>query len=209
MPSVWLAWGAKGPACEPSSAARLSIGQYPILKYGNEDQRQRYLPASTRGECTLAFGLTEPEAGSNPLEMTSTYRRDGDRFLLSGVKYLISNGAIADAVHRVRLSRREGRSRTADERVHRRHASDTFERKTCRPSSGCSRPTPGMFQMNEHPVRGDNLLGVEGEGFRIAMGVLISGRLSVARRVPRRDRRLLGRVAQLVQGTFAARQADR
>ena len=63
-----------------------SIGQYPILKYGTEEQKNRYLPASCRGDCTLAFGLTEPDAGSNPLEGTCTYRREGDKFILNGVK---------------------------------------------------------------------------------------------------------------------------
>ena len=56
------------------------------------------MPAAARGEKILAFGLTEPEAGSNPLEMQTTYERRGDRFVLNGVKYLISNGGIADAV---------------------------------------------------------------------------------------------------------------
>src|SRR5260370_16798396 len=75
-----------------------SIGEYPILTWGNDEQKRRYLPAACRGEKVLAFGLTEPEAGSNPLEMQSTYERRGDRFVLNGVKYLISNGGIADAV---------------------------------------------------------------------------------------------------------------
>src|SRR5262245_20357425 len=75
-----------------------SIGEYPILTWGNEDQKQRYLPVACRGEKVLAFGLTEPDAGSNPLEMTTTYERRGDKYVLNGVKYLISNGGIADAV---------------------------------------------------------------------------------------------------------------
>src|SRR4029077_4776147 len=64
----------------------------------NADQHARYLPASCQGEKILAFGLTEPDAGSNPLELTTTYRPSGSKFLLNGVKYLISNGGIADAV---------------------------------------------------------------------------------------------------------------
>src|SRR6202007_773442 len=75
-----------------------SIGEYPIYTWGTDDLRRRYLPAACRGEKILAFGLTEPEAGSNPLEMQTTYERKGDHFILSGVKYLISNGGIADAV---------------------------------------------------------------------------------------------------------------
>ena len=87
--------GREGTGVRTFFSGHTSIGQYPILKFGNDQQRERYLPPSTSGECILAFGLTEPEAGSNPLELTSTYRRDGNRFLLSGVKYLISNGSIA------------------------------------------------------------------------------------------------------------------
>src|SRR5919198_662408 len=63
-----------------------------------EEQKRRYLPAAARGEKLLAFGLTEPDAGSNPLELRTTYERRGDHFVLNGVKYLISNGGIADAV---------------------------------------------------------------------------------------------------------------
>src|SRR6516164_5617914 len=75
-----------------------SIGEYPIMTWGNEEQKQRYLPASCKGEKILAFGLTEPEAGSNPLEMQSTYERKGDHFLLTGDKYLISNAGIAQVI---------------------------------------------------------------------------------------------------------------
>ena len=90
--------GREGTGVRTFFSGQTSIGQYPILRYGNAEQHARYLPASCRGEKILAFGLTEPEAGSNPLEMTTTYRRSGNKFLLNGVKYLISNGGIADAV---------------------------------------------------------------------------------------------------------------
>src|SRR5262245_34468377 len=75
-----------------------SIGEYPILTWGNEDQKRRYLPAACQGEKILAFGLTELQAGSNPLQLQTTYERKGDKFLLSGTKYLISNGGIATTV---------------------------------------------------------------------------------------------------------------
>lgn len=161
-------------------SGQTSIGQYPIMKYGTDDQKKRYLPKSCRGECTLAFGLTEPEAGSNPLEGTTTYRREGDRFLLNGVKYLISNGSIADAV--IVFAFPEGVTGPA-----RRMsafivdtAGDTFEKEQLHAKPGMYTADTAMFQMNDHPVRGDNLLGPEGEGFRIAMHTLVSGRLSVA-----------------------------
>ncbi len=69
--------GREGTGVRTFFSGQTSIGQYPIWRYGNVEQHERYLPASCRGEKILAFGLTEPDAGSNPLEMTSTYRRSG------------------------------------------------------------------------------------------------------------------------------------
>src|SRR5207253_3668340 len=90
--------GREGTGVRTFFSGHTSIGQYPIMTWGNEEQKQRYLPASCRGEKILAFGLTEPDAGSNPLEMTMTYERKGDVYILNGVKYLISNAGIATTI---------------------------------------------------------------------------------------------------------------
>src|SRR5437773_6866882 len=90
--------GREGTGVRTFFSGHTSIGQYPILTWGNDEQKRRYLPPSVKGEKILAFGLTEPEAGSNPLEMQSTYERKGDKFILNGVKYLISNGGIATTI---------------------------------------------------------------------------------------------------------------
>src|SRR5437763_1301930 len=87
--------GREGTGVRTFFSGHTSIGAYPILTWGSEDLKRRYLPASCRGDRVLAFGLTEPEAGSNPLEMQSTYERRGDHFVLDGDKYLISTGGIA------------------------------------------------------------------------------------------------------------------
>src|SRR5204863_8099072 len=90
--------GREGTGVRTFFSGHTSIGEYPILIWGNDEQKKRYLPAACRGEKILAFGLTEPEAGSNPLEMQTTYERRGDQFVLNGVKYLISNGGIATTI---------------------------------------------------------------------------------------------------------------
>src|SRR5205814_1354249 len=90
--------GREGTGVRTFFSGHTSIGEYPILTWGNEEQKRRYLPAATRGEKILAFGLTEPEAGSNPLEMQMTYERQTDHFVLNGVKYLISNAGIATTI---------------------------------------------------------------------------------------------------------------
>ncbi len=172
--------GREGTGARTFFSGHTSIGQYPILRYGNDAQKKRYLPASVRGEYILAFGLTEPDAGSNPLEMTSTYRREGNRFLLNGVKYLISNGGIAQAV--VVLAYPE--AATGPERRMSAFivetAGETFETEDLPSKLGMFTANTAMFQMTDHPVPLENMLGEEGNGFRVAMGTLISGRLSVA-----------------------------
>src|SRR5258708_3951265 len=90
--------GREGTGVRTFFSGHVSIGSYPILMWGTADQKQRYLPAAARGDKIMAFGLTEPDAGSNPLEMTTTFEKRGDKFILNGVKYLISNGGIADAI---------------------------------------------------------------------------------------------------------------
>src|SRR5437660_12700353 len=90
--------GREGTGVRTFFSGHTSIGEYPILTWGSDDLKRRYLPAACRGDKVLAFGLTEPEAGSNPLEMTSLYERRGDHYVLNGDKYLISNGGIAQTI---------------------------------------------------------------------------------------------------------------
>ncbi|MSQ95106.1 MAG: acyl-CoA dehydrogenase [Gemmataceae bacterium] len=153
-----------------------SIGQYPIMTWGSAELKQKYLPASCKGEKVLAFGLTEPDAGSNPLEMTSTYERKGDHFLLNGTKYLISNAGIAHAI--VFFAYLKGGSRISAFVI------DTDQpglaREDLLAKVGMPTANTGMFELTDYRCPLGNLLGPEGDGFRIAMGTLVSGRLSVA-----------------------------
>ncbi len=172
--------GREGTGVRTFFSGQTSIGQYPIMRYGNADQHERYLPASCRGEKIMAFGLTEPDAGSNPLEMTTTYRREGDKFLLNGVKYLISNGGIADTVVAFGYPQdKSGKDRRMSAFIV-DTAGDTFEAEALTAKPGMFTANTAMFEMTDHPVPVENLLDKEGNGFRVAMGTLVSGRLSVA-----------------------------
>jgi len=73
-----------------------SLVMFPIHAYGSEEQKQRWLPALARGEAVGCFGLTEPHGGSDPGNMKTTARRDGDDWVLNGAKMWITNGNIAD-----------------------------------------------------------------------------------------------------------------
>jgi glutaryl-CoA dehydrogenase len=72
-----------------------SLSMYPIATYGSDAQKQRFLPAMAKGECIGCFGLTEPESGSNPGEMRTRAKRDGQDYVLTGQKAWISNGNLA------------------------------------------------------------------------------------------------------------------
>jgi glutaryl-CoA dehydrogenase len=73
-----------------------SLCMYPIFAYGSEEQRLKYLPAMARGEVIGCFGLTEPQGGSDPANMNTNARRDGDDWVINGAKMWITNGNLAD-----------------------------------------------------------------------------------------------------------------
>src|SRR5437588_4043815 len=169
--------GREGTGVRTFFSGHISIGQYPVLTWGNEEQKRRYLPAAARGEKIFAFGLTEPEAGSNPLEMQMTYERRGDQFILNGVKYLISNGGIADVI--VTFAYPKGQNGRISAFI-----VDTggpgFAKEDLTAKMGMPTANTAMFELTDYAIPAANLLGQEGDGFRIAMGTLVSGRLSVA-----------------------------
>jgi glutaryl-CoA dehydrogenase len=73
-----------------------SLAMYAIHRWGSEEQKERWLPRMAAGEAIGCFGLTEPDAGSNPGAMRARARRDGDEWVLDGAKMWITNGSIAD-----------------------------------------------------------------------------------------------------------------
>lgn len=180
--------GQEGTGVRTFFSGHTSIGQYPIMTWGSEEQKQRFLPASCRGEKILAFGLTEPDAGSNPLEMTSVYEKQPDHYVLNGVKYLISNAGIATTVVIFAYPKGDpGSPATPGQKSGRRISAfiidvdhPGLEREDLLAKVGMPTANTGMFAMNDFQVPTNNLLGPEGDGFRIAMGTLVSGRLSVA-----------------------------
>jgi alkylation response protein AidB-like acyl-CoA dehydrogenase len=169
--------GREGTGVRTFFSGHSSLGQYAIRVWGDADQRQRYLPPSARGELLLAFALTEPEAGSNPRELKTTYRRDGDAYVLEGSKYLISNGGVADLI--VTFAYPAGGSGRMSAFLVNTHARG-FEAQSLEPKVGNVTADTVQFLLTDCRVPAWDLLGVEGEGLRIAMATLVSGRLSVA-----------------------------
>ena len=106
-----------------------SLAMFSIWKWGSEEQKQRWLPPMHTGEAIGCFGLTEPDAGSDPGAMRTTARRDGSDWILNGAKMWITNGTIADVADRLgphgrrldpRLPRREGHPRLRAPEIHKK-----------------------------------------------------------------------------------------
>ena len=169
--------GREGTGVRTFFSGHTSIGQYPIMTWGNEDQKKRYLPGSVRGDKVLAFGLTEPDAGSNPLEMTMQYERQGDGYVLNGVKYLISNAGIASTV--VCFAYPKGRQGRISAFIVDLDGPGCA-REDLTAKMGMPTANTGMFELTNYKMPLGNMLGEEGAGFKVAMGTLVSGRISVA-----------------------------
>ena len=73
-----------------------ALCMYPIYAFGSEEQKEKYLPKMATGECVGCFGLTEPDVGSNPGAMQTKAEKRGDKWILNGTKFWITNGGIAD-----------------------------------------------------------------------------------------------------------------
>jgi alkylation response protein AidB-like acyl-CoA dehydrogenase len=169
--------GQEGTGVRTFFSGHSSIGQGPIVAWGDDEQKRRFLPPSTRGEIICAFGLTEPTAGSNPREMAMTYRRRGDEFVLNGEKYLISNGGIAGLI--VTFAYPEGRTgRISAFLVE--TGRPGFSSESLEPKVGNVTADTARFTLQDYAVPAANRLGAEGQGLAIAMDALVGGRLSVA-----------------------------
>jgi glutaryl-CoA dehydrogenase len=77
-------------------SVQTSLAMYPIFAFGSEEQKRRWLPAMAAGEIIGCYGLTEPDAGSNPAAMQTRASKSGDDWILNGTKMWITNGSIAD-----------------------------------------------------------------------------------------------------------------
>jgi glutaryl-CoA dehydrogenase (non-decarboxylating) len=154
-----------------------------LLAWGTEDQKQRYLVPQAQGVKIATYGLTEPAAGSDARGIQSTARRKGDRYILNGEKMWISMADVADNflvfawTDQERKKQRDpsGISAFIVERGYKGFSSATLTQKW-----GILAGNTGSFKMADVEVPAENLVGREGEGFKIAMFALDQGRYTVA-----------------------------
>jgi alkylation response protein AidB-like acyl-CoA dehydrogenase len=152
-----------------------------LLQWGTEEQKQRFLVPQARGEKYAGYGLTEADAGSDPVNLRSTARREGDVYILNGEKMWISLASLAD--HFIVFAKTDPHSKprhkgiTAFIITRDMKGVSTHDEKG---KLGVRAGSTGSIVMENVEVPVENRLGEEGEGFHIAMSCLDNGRYTVA-----------------------------
>ena len=156
-----------------------SVGVMPILSYGSEAQKQRYLRDLASGRKLTAFCLTEPQGGSDAAAIRARARRQGDSYLLSGTKQFITSGATADIALVIAVTDPEaGKRGISAFIVDTKAAGYTVTRIEKKMGQNASDTCEIRFDDVLVPV--EDRLGEEGQGYRIALANLEGGRIGIA-----------------------------
>ncbi|MBN2282558.1 MAG: acyl-CoA dehydrogenase family protein [Deltaproteobacteria bacterium] len=165
-----------------STAVTMSVANLstePLLKFGNEAQKEQHLLPLAGGETLGAFAITEPDAGSDPGSMKTRAEDKGDHYLVNGTKVFITNGSYADLINLI--------VRTDTQRGNRGLSALVVEKGTPGFSIGKKEKKMGLkasdtveLVFDDCRIPKENLLGREGQGFKVAMTALDSGRIGIA-----------------------------
>jgi alkylation response protein AidB-like acyl-CoA dehydrogenase len=157
------------------------IGTLPILYYGNEEQRQKYVPRLATGELIGAYCLTEPGAGSDANSGTTkaVLSEDGKHYILNGAKMWITNGGFADVL--TVFAKIDNDRVLSAFIVERDYPGITFNPEEKK--MGIKGSSTRQIFFNDCQVPVENLLGKRGEGFRIALNILHMGRIKLGANV--------------------------
>lgn len=177
---VAMELGQTSPAFRSVAGTNIGIGSQALVLFGTPEQKQKWLPGIASGDLIASFALTEPEAGSDAASLKTRAVRDGDHYILNGTKRYITNANKADLFTAM--------ARTNQDQPGAKGVSAFIvERNT--PGVSVGKPEKKMGQQGAHicdvifenaRVPAANMIGKEGEGFKVAMSVLDKGRLHIS-----------------------------
>jgi alkylation response protein AidB-like acyl-CoA dehydrogenase len=166
--------GQEGSSLRTFFSVHTSIGQLTIQQYGNKMQKKKYLPRTCKGEL-MGFGLTEPDAGSDPASMKTTFAEKGSFFILNGTKKWIGNATIGK-IFTVYAKDRKGKISAFIVE----NDFEGFSSKAIKNTIGMRNHDVGYIYLKNCKIPKENLLWKKEKGLHIAYDTLLNGRLSVA-----------------------------
>lgn len=171
-----LSWGCGGIAL---AFGGTSLGAFPILLFGNDEQKQKYIPPIARGEKLAAFAITEADAGSDAARIRTTAVKDGDHYILNGTKQWITNGGEAEVYTVIVLTDKDKGARGASAFIVEKGTPGvSFGKKENKLGIRASATREVIF--DDARVPAENLLSREGMGFIVAMRTFDHARPGVA-----------------------------
>ena len=169
--------GQTGMGVVTFADVHLCLGSLGVQDWGTEEQKGRYLPKAAKGEVVFAYGLTEPEAGSDPSSMKTSYVKDGGGYRLKGSKYLISNGSIA--THMLTFARPEAAGKKPTAFIVDTKSDGFSVDMRLKEKIGLFTSDTSMLTLDDVYVPREDVLGEEGKGFSVAYSSLLNGRIGI------------------------------
>ncbi|MBU0709739.1 MAG: acyl-CoA dehydrogenase family protein [Candidatus Omnitrophica bacterium] len=159
--------------------AASALGTFPIVLFGNEGQKKKYLPELASGKKLAAFGLTEPEAGSDASAIMTTAKKEGEHYILNGIKHFITNGGDAQTYTVIAMTDKKKGARGASAFIVEKDTPGfTFGKKEEKLGIRASSTRELVFSDCKIPK--ENLLSKEGMGFIVTMKTFDKSRPGVA-----------------------------
>jgi alkylation response protein AidB-like acyl-CoA dehydrogenase len=159
--------------------ASLGLGVATIHQFGSEDQKRRYIPPTTSGEVVTAFGLTEPNSGSDAAALQLSALRQGDNYVLNGTKMFITNGGAAETTVVFATQDRSKRAHGISAFIVEKDAPGFTASRRLEKMGIHASPTAELVFDNV-VIPAANRIGEEGLGFKYAMQILVASRIGVA-----------------------------
>lgn len=166
-------------ACSTIMSVHSSVGCVPILKFGTEEQRQRFLPKLASGEWIGGFALTEPQAGSDASNLKTRARREGDHYVIDGAKQFITSGKNGYVIIVFAVTDPSAGKNGITAFI---VPTDTpgYEVLRVEEKLGLNASDTCQIAFNGMKIPVENRLGEEGQGYRIALSNLEGGRIGIA-----------------------------